>query len=170
MSEPIELVVFSKTGGPLTKRITLTADGKIASDGSACTMARGRAKRMRIGWRRRAGGADRRSEPPNQAIALGALRDELPDEVSIVTKAALANGPVTGAVARTGDNLVYRPGRPALALFDYDTKGMTVAVSAAARRRWRLLGGAGVRDPCARLGRLPAAAVDQCRALPHRHR
>ena len=28
MSEPIELVVFSKMGGPLTKRITLTADGK----------------------------------------------------------------------------------------------------------------------------------------------
>ena len=49
MSEPIELVVFSKKGGPLTKRITLTADGKIASDGSACTMARGRAERKRIG-------------------------------------------------------------------------------------------------------------------------
>ena len=48
MSEPIELVVFSKMGGPLTKRITLTADGKIASDGSACTMARGRARRVLI--------------------------------------------------------------------------------------------------------------------------
>ena len=42
MSEPIELAIFSKIGGPLTKRITLTADGKIASDGGACTMARGR--------------------------------------------------------------------------------------------------------------------------------
>ena len=40
---PIELTVFSKSGGPLTKRITLTTDGKIASDGNACYMARGRA-------------------------------------------------------------------------------------------------------------------------------
>ena len=127
MSEPIELVVFSKKGGPLTKRITLTADGKIASDGSACTMARGRAKRERIGCVGELAALieDLTSE---QAIALGALRDDLPDEISIVTKAALASGPINGAVARTGGNLVYRPGRPALALFDYDTKGMTVAV------------------------------------------
>ena len=52
----IELVVFSKTGGPLTKRIALTADGHIASDGSACTMARGRAERkgsaVSASWRR----------------------------------------------------------------------------------------------------------------------
>ena len=146
MSEPIELVVFSKIGGPLTKRITLTADGKIASDGSTCTMARGRAKRNLIDCVDELAALieDLTSE---QAIALGALRDDLPDEISIVTKAALANGPINGAVARTGDNLVYRPGRPALALFDYDTKGMTGAVSAAARHRWRFLAGAGVRDP-----------------------
>ena len=123
MSEPIEVVVFSKMGGPLTKRITLTADGKIASDGSACTMARGRAKRKRIGCVGELAALieDLTSE---QAIALGALRDDLPDEIGIVTKAALANGPINGAVARTGDNFVYRPGRPALALFDYDLKGM----------------------------------------------
>ena len=89
MSEPIKLVVFNKTGGPLTKRITLTADGKITSDGSACTMSRGRAKRVRIG------GLDELAAlieglTSEQAIALGALRDELPDEVRIVTKAALA--------------------------------------------------------------------------------
>ena len=72
MSEPIELTVFTKSGGPLTKRISLTPDGKIASDGNACTMARGRAKRVRI---------DRLGElaalieglTSNQAIALGAL-------------------------------------------------------------------------------------------------
>ena len=88
MSEPIELAVFSKTGGPLTKRITLTADGKIASDGSACTMARGRAKRKRIGG---VGELAALIEglTSEQAIALGALRDELPDEIRIVTKAAL---------------------------------------------------------------------------------
>ena len=84
----IELAVFSKTGGPLTKRITLTADGKIASDGSACTMARGRARRIRIDCVDELAALieDLKS---NQAIALGSLRDELPDEIGIVTKAAL---------------------------------------------------------------------------------
>ena len=41
----IEFTVFTKSGGPLTKRIALTTDGKIASDGSACTMGRPRARR-----------------------------------------------------------------------------------------------------------------------------
>jgi hypothetical protein len=127
MSEPIELVVFSKKGGPLTKRITLTADGKIASDGSACTMARGRAKRVLIDDMDELA-AQIESLESNQAIALGSLRGELPDEVGIVTKRALKNVVANDIVARTGDNFVYRPGRPALALFDYDTKGMTVAV------------------------------------------
>jgi hypothetical protein len=141
MSEPIELAVFSKAGGPLTKRITLTADGKIASDGSACTMARGRAKRKRIGC---VGELAALIEglTSEQAIALGALRDDLPDEIRIVTKAALANGPINGAVARTGDNLAYRPGRPALALFDYDLKGMPGEVAqrvAAAGSFWAAL-------------------------------
>ena len=130
MSEPIEFTVFSKIGGPLTKRITLTTDGKITSDGSACTMARGRAKRLRIG------GVDELATlieglNSNQAIALGALRDELPDEVNIVTKAALKKNAVhdNRTVARTGDNLAYRPARSALVLFDYDVKGMPRAVA-----------------------------------------
>jgi hypothetical protein len=141
MSEPIEPVVFSKMGGPLTKRITLTANGWIASDGSACTMARGSAKRERIGC---VGELAALIEglTSEQAIALGALRDDLPDEISIVTKAALANGPINGAVARTGDSLAYRPGRPALALFDYDLKGMPGEVAqrvAAAGSFWAAL-------------------------------
>ena len=70
------------------------------------------------------------------------MRDDLPDEIRIVTKAALANGPINGAVARTGDNLAYRPGRPALALFDHDLKGMPGKVAqrvAAAGSFWAAL-------------------------------
>jgi hypothetical protein len=129
MSEPIEVVVFSKMGGPLTKRITLTADGKIASDGSACTMARGRARRMRIGDLGELAALIERLTS-KQAIGLGALRDELPDEVGIVTKNALRCGVAANdVIARTGDNIVYRPARAALALFDYDTKGMSPAMA-----------------------------------------
>ena len=52
------------------------------------------------------------------------MRDELPDEIGIVTKAALKNVVANDIVARTGDNFVYRPGQSALVLFDYDIKGM----------------------------------------------
>jgi hypothetical protein len=45
---PIELTVFSKTGGPLTKRIGLAPDGSVHSDGSACLMAQGYARRAGI--------------------------------------------------------------------------------------------------------------------------
>ena len=83
---PIELTVFSKSGGPLTKRIRSTADGKIASDGNACYMARGRAKRVRIGGIGELAVLIERLNS-SQAIALGALRDGLPDEINILTKA-----------------------------------------------------------------------------------
>jgi hypothetical protein len=125
---PTELTVLTKTGGgPLGKRIFLDND-KIVSDGNACYMTRGRAERLRING---IGELSALIEglTSKQAIALGALHDDLPDEVRIVTKAALANGVAANdAVARTAKNLVYRPGRPALAVFDYDTKGMPRAV------------------------------------------
>ena len=168
----IELTVLTKSGGsgPLGKRIFLDVSGKIVSDGSACTMSRGRATRVRI---------DDLGElaalieglTSKQAIALGALRDELPDEVRIVTKAALAAGVATNdAVARTAENLVYRSSRPALTLLDYDTKGMPPAVRG-------LLGTGGgfwtalvVGDPCTGDSRVPDPFVNQRRDEPHRYR
>ena len=44
MSEPIELTVFTKDGGPLTKQISLAADGTLIQDKSACVMYRGTAE------------------------------------------------------------------------------------------------------------------------------
>ena len=40
--------ILSKTGGPLTKVITLTPAGKIHSDGSACIMSTGMAHRRHM--------------------------------------------------------------------------------------------------------------------------
>ena len=76
---------------------------------------------------------------PNEAIALGALRQDLPDRVQITTKARLElNGSdPRHLIARTGDHIVYRPDQPALALFDIDTKGMPPAI----RGRIDALGG-----------------------------
>jgi len=37
----IELIKFTKHGGPLTKRVSLATDGTLVKDDSACAMGRG---------------------------------------------------------------------------------------------------------------------------------
>jgi hypothetical protein len=129
----IEVAVFTNAkdrkgkDGPLTKHISLTAEGTINSDGSACTMVRGQAARVRL-----AGLAEFAALiaelKPSQAITLGALRPDLDDTVQVTTKLKL-NGS-KGVIARTADHLVYQPGRPALLLLDFDMKGMSEVVAA----------------------------------------
>jgi hypothetical protein len=116
-----EITVFSNAAGPLTKQISLAADGSIKSDGSACLMSRGTAQRAQI--------ADVgafasliESLEPNQAIALGRLHPDLPDDVQIVTKNKL-NGQ-QNTIARTAGSIIFQPGRSAFALVDFDTKGI----------------------------------------------
>jgi hypothetical protein len=129
-----EITVFSKFGGPLTKRISLTADGSIKSDGSACIMARGDARRVEIGSVDQLAGLIDQL-PKNQAIALGALRTGLPDQVEVVTKAKLLNGAAQpNIIARTGNDIIYREGQAAFALLDFDTKGMPDNVAAELKR------------------------------------
>src|SRR5258708_8124120 len=45
---PIELTRLTKVGGPLTKRISLAADGTLLNDGPACVMSRGPAERIKV--------------------------------------------------------------------------------------------------------------------------
>ena len=126
-----ELVKFTKTGGPLTKRISLSPDGALVKDSSACVMAHGTAERVKIA------GIDELaaligSLHPSEAIALGELRDGLPDKVEVTTK-KLANGVARpDLIARTGANIVYHG--PAFALLDFDTKGMPAGVAAELQR------------------------------------
>src|ERR671929_193281 len=44
----VEITLFAKVGGPLTKRIRLDGAGNVVTDGSACVMAEGRAERVRL--------------------------------------------------------------------------------------------------------------------------
>jgi phosphate transport system substrate-binding protein len=81
----VEITKLSKIGGNLSKVISLSADGHIVSDGSACVMSQGTAHRTKF--------TDLRyfaqlidGLASNEAISLGALRRELPDEVRVVTK------------------------------------------------------------------------------------
>ncbi len=117
----ISLTVFDKSGGPLTKQISLAKEGTVISDGSACMMPRGEARRVVVSdvedFAGLIGGLH-----SYQAIALGTLRAGLPDQVKIVSKAKL-NG-AAGVIARTNENIIYRENEPALALIDFDRKGM----------------------------------------------
>src|SRR5712691_2664976 len=80
MSPPIEITLLAKAGGPLTKRISLAADGSLKSDGSACLMGGGDARRAQF--------SDLHAFADcignlaqHQAVALGSLRLDLPDKV-----------------------------------------------------------------------------------------
>ena len=126
----IEITIFSKIGGPLTKRIYLEGD-KAVSDASACTMGRGAGRRVVLENVRAL--ADLIAGlTPHEALALGALRLDLPDEVEIVTKVGLEklNGAAQpGVVARTGAFIECRAGQLAPVLLDFDTKAMPASVA-----------------------------------------
>jgi hypothetical protein len=128
----IELTAFTKANGLLTKRISLTPDGSVKSDGSACVMARGTARRLPIADIGELAAVIEKIRP-EQAIALGALRAGLPDKVEIVTNQNL-NGQA-GVIARTAADIRFRKQEPALALLDFDAKGMPSDVAREMQRR-----------------------------------
>jgi hypothetical protein len=136
-----EITVFTKCRGPLTKSIKLSKDGTVISDGSACTMAHGQARRMHIA---KIGELAKLIEGlhSNQALALGTLRPGLPDEVGIVTKDELElNGKDRpDIIARTSSDILFRKGQAAFALLDFDTKAMPAEVA----DRLDTLGGSGM--------------------------
>ena len=86
-----EITMFTKSEGPLTKRISLSEDGSVKSDGGACLMAKGVAGRVAIADVQQLATLIEQLQS-NQAIALGALRTGLPDQVKIVTKAQAPEG------------------------------------------------------------------------------
>ena len=131
MSAPLlEITIFTKSDGPLTKRISLGPDGSVKSDGSACVMAKGTARRFCFATM--AQHADLLiALKPNEAIVGGALRPDYPDEVKVVTKRKLNGASRPDVIARTQDYITYRPGQPALAPIDFDLKSMSAAAVAA---------------------------------------
>jgi hypothetical protein len=132
MSAAVMLTLFRKAGGPLSKRIRLSATGEIVSDASACIMVRGTAERVYVRDTAELA-ALIESCASDQALALGALRADLPDRVEVVTKQTLTaiNGtPRPDVIARTGEALRYTPQQLTFALFDLDTKLMPEAISA----------------------------------------
>ena len=139
MTPEITLIKKSGPNPIMSKRIFLDEQGKVCSDGSQCLMAQGTATRATaetaadLAKHIMACGTD-------QAIALGSLRADLPDPAKITTQAKLKDNP--GAITRSRDFINYRPGAPAWALIDFDTKGMPANVAAsieAAGGMWNAL-------------------------------
>jgi hypothetical protein len=126
----IGLTRIAKTGGPLTKRISLSPESALKSDGSARSMARGRAQRVHLDSLNEF--ADMlESLKSHEAVALGNLREDLPASVQVLTQDRLTklNGAAApGTIARTAEHIAYASGRTALALVDIDTKGMPETV------------------------------------------
>lgn len=122
-----EITTLLKQDGPLTKRIYLS-DGKPISDGSDCRMSTGVAGRKNITTMKELSDWLTCLES-TEAIALGVLRDGLPELVEIITKDRI-DPTKPDIVARTVNNFVYRANVPAAALLDHDQKGMTPKVAA----------------------------------------
>jgi predicted P-loop ATPase len=123
MDTKIAITVFSKAGGPLTKEIFLNKKGELVIDGSACVMSKGRAQRVQVGSVEELAGLIGKLHSC-QAIALGTIRDGLPDQCKIISKAKLNGAVAPNVITRTHDNIIYREKEPALALIDFDRKGM----------------------------------------------
>jgi hypothetical protein len=127
-NEVLQITLITKGDVPplMSKRISLDGDGKLKSDGSECRMATGTAARAFAGT---ASDLARiiQSCGSHQAISLGTLREDLSSPVNVTTKARLDQNPV--AIARARGFIGYRPGCPAFALIDFDSKGMPKEVS-----------------------------------------
>ncbi len=123
-----QITVISKRETPalMSKRISLDEQGKLQSDASECRMVYGTAAR---GFAATASDLAQiiASCGSDQAIALGALEDELADQVDVTVPSRLDRHP--GAITRSRKFIDYRPGIPAWALIDFDTKGMPDEVS-----------------------------------------
>ena len=125
---PVEITVFKKSVGILSKTITPAADGSPISDGSACRMSSGMAKRMSL-----PDGAQTLADliekmAPNEALSLGRLVSSVGESAPVTTVSRLKSAPV-GAIARSRDFLEFMPGAQAYMLLDVDRKGMPQAVA-----------------------------------------
>jgi len=123
-SVPIEISLFTKDGGDLTKKVHWNPEHTgIVSDSRDCKMSSGIMSRILLpDWRDLARGLPQFSG--NTALALGRMKPDLPDAIRLVTKKS-PECDQPGYASRTADNILYARGQPAVLLLDFDTKGMT---------------------------------------------
>jgi hypothetical protein len=138
-SPQITLITKHGPNALLSKQISIDEQGKLRSDASECLMTWGTAARAPAATAKDFAGiiATCRSD---QAIALGALKEGLPESVDVTVPSRIKNHP--GAITRSRKYIDRRSGVSAWCLIDYDTKGMPDKVSAridAAGGMWNAL-------------------------------
>src|SRR4029077_10242702 len=116
MNEKSELAIFHKPEGLLSKQISLK-NGKINADGSCCSMARGRARRVKFDDVDGLAVLIDRMQS-NEALTLGRLRVDLPDTVEVILKRDLNGTTPPHVIARTGDYLHFMERAAAFMLLD----------------------------------------------------
>lgn len=119
----VELTVFVKTGGILSKKIWLGSDDKPQSDGSACKMWKGTAHRTKLGSPAELVDLIDGLQS-NEALTLGRLRPGIPDNVGVVKEKELENTTAVDPIARVTDYSIFAEGQPAFVLLDHDSKGL----------------------------------------------
>ena len=125
---PIEITVFKKSSGILSKTIAAAVDGSPVSDGSACRMSSGQAKRTPLPEGAQALADLIDNMAPNEALSLGRLISGIGESALVTTVGRLSSAP-EGKIARSGDFLEFLVGTPAFMLLDVDRKGMPQAVA-----------------------------------------
>jgi hypothetical protein len=133
MSEQ-QITVFRKANGPLSKKISLSKDGKIVADGAVCKMAAGTARRVCLNGVAALAKLIR-AMPSDEALTLGRLRPDMPDECQVVLKKDLNDATPPNVIARTTDSLYFAERQPAYLLLDHDGKGMPGEVAERLRQR-----------------------------------
>ena len=127
MNPQITLIRKCGANPLMSKRIFLDEQGALRSDGSQCLMVSGTAARAPAttasDFAKIISGCS-----PAEAIALGALKDGLPNSVPITVPGKVKETP--GAITRSRNFIDYRPGAPAWSLIDFDTKEMPARVAA----------------------------------------
>jgi hypothetical protein len=121
----IKVTVFQKHGGPLSKRLSIDAEGRLVKDSSACWMSEGKARVHALNADQPFGALAGVifSLKSHQALAMGTIAGLQPEQpVKVVTKAKLDGQENT--IARDRDHVVFEPDQPAMVLLDYDTDGM----------------------------------------------
>lgn len=121
----IAFTVFTKARGTMTKTIRRIADGKIHKDSSGCSFWNGTAERRVVPDMASLTHFINHELRPNQAIAIGVMKPGLRDKETVASRDKASGDAITRTV---GDNFVYVPGQPALALLDCDDNGMPQAV------------------------------------------
>jgi hypothetical protein len=122
MTNSVEITVFRKQHGVLSKRISLNKERNVKSDGSECRMTEGSARRVKLA------SVDALADlieqmPSDEALALGQLRTELPEKVRVILARDLNDNTPADVIARTTEYIRYEPGASAYMLLDHDLKG-----------------------------------------------